>query len=161
PVLFARRIVREAHGLLRGRPVHRSVTGAGADPHRSWPRDAGRRCGYPGARRRRLSTVREEHRTLFEEIDPLESIRAQVALAVAASAALAVLIRLHIARAAPVLRRFRAFQRAVFPLAVPVLDIHFLDSAVEVLDLDGAVIIVVCDDLEESAALFLTIPITD
>src|SRR5207302_11201159 len=63
-------------------------------------------------------------------------------------------------RAAPVLRSFGGLEPTVFPLSVPVLDVHLLDSAVEILDLDGAVIVVECNDFEQRTAV-QAIPVAD
>src|SRR5450631_746773 len=98
--------------------------------------------------------------TLSEALNSLERVCAQIALAETRIRTGVFLGRIDVDRAAPVLRRLARFERAVLPLRVPVLALQFLDGAVEVLDLDGAVVLVVGDHLEERAAGF-AIPVAD
>src|SRR5207244_2522252 len=55
-------------------------------------------------------------------------------------------------RATPVLGSLGCLEHAVLPLSFPVLHVHLLDSAVEVLDVDRAVVVIDGDDLEQLAA---------
>src|SRR5688572_23436925 len=134
-----------------------AVASGRAAQDRSRVCDAGRRGRSAVVRRRRLRASGR----LFEEVDAVEAARAQVAFGIARVAPHAVVFRLHVDRAAPVFRRARTLEGAVLPLGFPVLEIQLLDSAVVVLNLDGAVIVVERDDLEERAALLLTIPVPD
>ena len=61
----------------------------------------------------------------------------------------ATVLRVDVNRAAPVLGCFRGLECAIFPLRLPVLDVHLLDRTVEVLDLDRAVVAIVGDHLEQ------------
>src|SRR5476649_891890 len=63
-------------------------------------------------------------------------------------------------RAAPILRRLAGFKRAFLPLRIPVVALQLFDGAVKKLDLDGAVVVVVGDDLEERA-IGVAIPVAD
>src|SRR5437868_378286 len=90
----------------------------------------------------------------LEQIDAVERARAQVpVLRQRVRARAAALVRgLDIDRAAPVLGSFGGFERAVLPLRLPLLNVHFLARAVEILDLDLPVVIVESHSLEQHAA---------
>src|SRR6185312_7081381 len=97
----------------------------------------------------------------LEDIDAVERARAQRRVFVDVVGAAALLVAcLHVHGAAPILRSFRGLERTLFPLRFPVLAVHFLDGAVEVLDIYRALVIVEGDDLEQLAAAH-AIPVTD
>src|ERR1700740_791501 len=94
------------------------------------------------ARWRRSPCSRSSGQSL-EQIDAVERTGAQVVvLAVAVSAARVVVAALDVDGPGEILGGFGGLERAVFPLRIPVLDVHLLHRAVKVLDLDGAVVVI-------------------
>src|SRR6516164_385776 len=80
---------------------------------------------------------------LLEQIDAVERAGAQIAIFTEGVAAAAFLIAaFDVDRSRPVLRGLRGLERAVLPLRLPVLHVHLLDRTIEILDFDGAVVVV-------------------
>src|SRR6185437_4358399 len=96
----------------------------------------------------------------FEQIDAVQAAGAQLAIFAGGIGVARIALGLDIDGAAPILRRFGRFQRTVVPLGVPVVDVHFLDRAVEVLQLDRAVVLIDRHDLEQLTAVE-SIPLAD
>src|SRR6185312_11310610 len=96
----------------------------------------------------------------FEQIDAVQAAGAQLAIFAGGIGVARIALGLDIDGAAPILRRFGRFQRTVVPLGVPVVDVHFLDRAVEVLELDRAVVLIDRHDLEQLTAVE-SIPLAD
>src|SRR5579862_218862 len=102
-----------------------------------------------------LSAVkRKAERRLFEQVYAIESAGTQIAVFAHRFGTAALIVGVFdVHRAAPVLGSLGRFERAVLPLALPVLDVHLLDGAVEILDLNGAVIVIERDYLEKRTAV--------
>src|SRR5262249_22918644 len=113
------------------------------------------RWPWPMRPRSRVGERRPDgRRASFEQIDAVEpAAGAHIAVLAARGAAPVLVGAFDVHRAGPVLGSFGGLERTVLPLRFPVLDVHLFDRAVEVLDLDGAVVIIEGDYLEQRAAV--------
>src|SRR5688572_3112809 len=103
------------------------------------------------------------YRRSFEQVETFElagPLAAVVVFAVAQRAARVVFFRIDVHGSGPVFGRLDLFERAGFLLGLPVFDVHLFNGAVEVLQLDGAVVFIEGDDLERFAALD-AVPVAD
>ena len=103
-----------------------------------------------------IRMIKDRHGMHVADADELQRIRPRLAFARRRFDLVLVVFGLDVDGTRPVFRRFRDSDLVV----EPVLELDLLDGAVEVLDLDRAIVRIDCDDFESLAA-GPTVPIAD